>query len=539
MTLMKYNNRPVTILLPLVIALSLLAGMFIGLRMPGGSENQPLLVKPRSDKFTRILDIVESRYVDTVDRNALIEEAIPLMLHNLDPHSVYIPARELTAMNEPLQGNFDGIGVSFNMLTDTVFIINTIPGGPSDKVGVMAGDKIIYINDSLVAGTGIPDESIIGMLKGPRGTEVSVSILRKGVNDLIDFTIERDKIPIYSVDASYMINETTGFIQISRFSMTTYEEFTEAITKLKKLGMNNLILDLRGNVGGVMEPAIRIADEFLDEGKLIVYTEGRNSPREEWRSTARGRFLTGELVVLVDEWSASASEIVAGAIQDNDRGTLIGRRTFGKGLVQEPVMFNDGSAMRLTIARYYTPTGRSIQKPYDNGYEEYYEDLNERFHRGEHRDADSIRFADSLRFVTEGGKVVYGGGGIMPDMFIPADTTGMSLYFMKVRNAGLIYRFALQYTDSNRETLTRFGEIKELKQYLDNQDLLNSFISYASENGVPADRAGIKISSDIIDIQIKAYIARNILDNDGFYPIWQELDKTLKVAIEYIAGGKE
>jgi carboxyl-terminal processing protease len=536
---MKYNNRPVTILLPLVIALSLLAGMFIGLRMPGGSENQPLLVKPRSDKFTRILDIVESRYVDTVDRNALIEEAIPLMLHNLDPHSVYIPARELTAMNEPLQGNFDGIGVSFNMLTDTVFIINTIPGGPSDKVGVMAGDKIIYINDSLVAGTGIPDESIIGMLKGPRGTEVSVSILRKGVNDLIDFTIERDKIPIYSVDASYMINETTGFIQISRFSMTTYEEFTEAITKLKKLGMNNLILDLRGNVGGVMEPAIRIADEFLDEGKLIVYTEGRNSPREEWRSTARGRFLTGELVVLVDEWSASASEIVAGAIQDNDRGTLIGRRTFGKGLVQEPVMFNDGSAMRLTIARYYTPTGRSIQKPYDNGYEEYYEDLNERFHRGEHRDADSIRFADSLRFVTEGGKVVYGGGGIMPDMFIPADTTGMSLYFMKVRNAGLIYRFALQYTDSNRETLTMFGEIKELKQYLDNQDLLNSFISYASENGVPADRAGIKISSDIIDIQIKAYIARNILDNDGFYPIWQELDKTLKVAIEYIAGGKE
>ena len=502
--------------------------------MPGGTENQPLLIKSRADKLTKILDIIESKYVDTVNREKLIEEAIPVMLHNLDPHSVYIPARELKAMNEPLQGNFDGIGVSFNMLTDTVFIINTIPAGPSDKVGIMAGDKIIYINDSLVAGAGIPDDNIIGMLKGPRGTEVTIRVLRKGVDELIPFTIKRDKIPLYSVDVSYMIDENTGFIQISRFSMTTYEEFTEAIVKLKKLGMQKLILDLRGNVGGVMDPAVKIADEFLSEGKLIVYTVGRNSPREEWRSTARGRFLDGELVVLVDEWSASASEIVAGAIQDNDRGTLIGRRTFGKGLVQEPVMFNDGSAMRLTIARYYTPTGRSIQKSYSNGYEQYYEDLNERFFRGEHRAADSIKFADSLRFVTPGGKIVYGGGGIMPDIFIPADTTGMSIYFMKIRNAGLIYRYALKYTDSNREMLGKFDNITDLKKHLDTRDLLKNFVTYASQNGVPAEAAGIRISGDIIDIQIKAYIARNMLDNDGFYPIWQALDKTLKDAIEYI-----
>lgn len=533
---MKYNNSPRAILIPIIIALSLLAGLFIGIRMPGGTENQPLLIKPRADKLTKILDIVESRYVDTVNREQLIEEAIPVMLHNLDPHSVYIPARELKAMNEPLQGNFDGIGVSFNMLTDTVFIINTIPAGPSDKVGIMAGDKIIYINDSLVAGAGIPDDNIIGMLKGPRGTEVTIRILRKGVNDLIPFTIKRDKIPIYSVDVSYMIDENTGFIQISRFSMTTYEEFTEAIVKLKDLGMKKLILDLRGNVGGVMDPAVKIADEFLEEGKLIVYTAGRNSPREEWRSSARGRFLAGELVVLVDEWSASASEIVAGAIQDNDRGTLIGRRTFGKGLVQEPVMFNDGSAIRLTIARYYTPTGRSIQKPYDNGYEEYYRDLNERFYRGEHRAADSIKFADSLQYVTPGGKIVYGGGGIMPDMFIPSDTTGMSVYFMKIRTSGLIYRFALQYTDSNREILDRFDNIADLKKHLDTRDLLKSFISFATENGIPPEPSGIRVSGDIIDIQIKAYIARNMLDNDGFYPVWQALDKTLNEAIDYIRG---
>jgi len=531
---MSYNNSRRSIILPLIIAVSVTAGILIGLRMPGGSSEQSVSIKPRADKLGRILDVIEAKYVDTVNREQLVEAAIPVMLHKLDPHSVYIPARDLQAMNEPLQGNFEGIGVSFNKLTDTVFIISTIPGGPSEKVGIMAGDKIIFVGDSLVAGKGIPDERIIGMLKGPRGTEVNVRVLRKGYDELIPFTIKRDKIPIYSVDASYMIDNETGFIKINRFSLTTYDEFSEAMMKLKKMGMSKLILDLRENVGGVMEPAIQIADEFLDEGKLIVYTEGRASPREEMRASSRGMFLTGDLVILVDEFSASASEILAGAIQDNDRGTIIGRRTFGKGLVQEPVMFTDGSAMRLTIARYYTPTGRSIQKPYENGYEEYYTDLNERFSRGEQWDADSIHLADSLKYITPGGNIVYGGGGIMPDLFIPADTTGVSRYFMRVRAASLIVKYSLRYTDEYRNVMKKYTRAADLEAYLDKQDLLNKFISFAGENGVPFDSEGIRISGDVIHTQIKAYIARNILDSDGFYPIWGRLDKTLNETLDYL-----
>ncbi|MEZ5000740.1 MAG: S41 family peptidase [Bacteroidales bacterium] len=531
---MKYNNTVRSIFLPLVIAISVIAGIIIGLRMPGGKGSTSLAVMPRADKVGRILDVIEAKYVDTVDREKLVEDIIPVMLHNLDPHSIYIPAKDLTAMNEPLQGNFEGIGVSFNMLTDTVFIISTIPGGPSEKVGVMAGDKIIYIGDSLVAGQNLPDESIISMLKGPRGTDVDIRVLRKGVEDLIPFTINRDKIPIYSVDVSYMVNDDIGFVKITRFSLTTYDEFMEAVGKLKAMGMTKLILDLRSNPGGVMDPAIRISDEFLEDGKLIVYTEGRASRREDMISTARGIFTDGDLVILVDEMSASGSEILAGAIQDNDRGTIIGRRTFGKGLVQEPVMFNDGSAMRLTIARYYTPTGRSIQRSYSNGFDEYYSDLNERFARGEFWEADSIHFADSLKFVTPGGRVVYGGGGIMPDLFVPADSSGMSGYFMRIRNAGLIYRYALRYSDENRETLQQITNIKELRNYLDRQDLLGSFTRFATENGVKYDGWGIKASGDIILTQLKAYIGRNTLDNDGFYPIWQDLDTTLKKAIEYL-----
>lgn len=531
---MKHNNSLRNIILPLIIAFSVTAGVLIGKIMPGSTSHPPISVKPRTDKLSRILGYIEGNYVDTVDREALIEEAIPFILHKLDPHSIYIPARNLRAANEELQGNFEGIGVSFNTLTDTVLIISTIPGGPSEKVGIMPGDKIIYVGDSLIAGQNIPDESVIGMLKGPRGTEVSIKVLRKGLSELIAFTIKRDKIPIFSVDVSYMIDELCGYIKINRFSLTTYSEFMEAISSLKEQGMTKLILDLRGNVGGVMDPSTQIADEFLEEGKLIVYTEGKARPRDEIRSTNRGSFLEGELVVLIDEWSASASEIVAGAIQDNDRGTIIGRRSFGKGLVQEPVMFNDGSALRLTIARYYTPSGRSIQKPYNNGYEQYYADLNERFYRGEHRNADSIHFADSLRFITPGGKVVYGGGGIMPDEFIPADTSGISRYFGIVRNTGLIYRYSLQYTDKHREELSGYTTAKQLNEYLSRQSLLEKFVEFASKNGVEPDREGLSISSEIIHIQLKAYIARNIIDNAGFYPIWQELDTTLKEAIKYL-----
>jgi len=329
-----------------------------------------------------------------------------------------------------------------------------------------------------------------------------------------------------------MVNEHTGYILINNFALTTFDDFMTGLRELKSQGMTDLILDLRGNSGGVMEAAIQISNQFLKKGELIVYTMGRNQPRTEARATGKGEFETGGLVVLIDEWSASASEILAGAVQDNDRGTIIGRRSFGKGLVQEPVPFHDGSGMRLTIARYYTPTGRSIQKPYEEGFEEYYDDLNERYLRGEFEVSDSIHFADSLKFTTPGGKTVYGGGGIMPDRFVPVDTTGISRYFMEVRP--LIYRFALNYTENNREELTKYTTAGEMKKYLDRQNLMSRFVAYASENGVRRDQAGLDASGKIIDVQLKAYIARNILDNKGFYPLWQEIDTTLIYAIDYL-----
>jgi carboxyl-terminal processing protease len=530
---MNYNNSRRSIILPLLLAVVLAAGILIGRYLPGSKDSQPQQsIRPRNDKLTTILNIIESNYVDSVNRKDLVEAAIPAILKKLDPHSVYIPAKDLARANEPLQGNFDGIGISFNMLTDTVLVITTISGGPSEKVGLMPGDKILYVNDSLVAGKKISDEDIMGMLKGKRGTVVNVKILRKGYKELLPFEITRDKIPIYSIDVSYMANATTGYIRINNFAMTTFDEFMAGLRELKGKGMTSLILDLRGNSGGIMDAAIQIANQFLQKGQLIVYTLGRAQPRSEARATGDGEFETGDLVILIDEMSASASEILAGAIQDNDRGTIVGRRSFGKGLVQEPVPFSDGSGLRLTIARYYTPTGRSIQKPYNNGFDEYYEDLHERMARGEFEASDSIHFADSLKFTTPGGRTVYGGGGIMPDKFVPVDTTGGSPYFFSVRTH--IYRFAMKYTEDNREILKKQTDADQMEKYLDKQDLLNRFVKYASANGVKPEPAGLKISGEIIHVQLKAYIARNILDNKGFYPIWEQIDPTLKAAIDYL-----
>lgn len=532
---MKSGNTIKNIILPLVIAVSVVAGLLIGWYLPGKKTVHSISgFPPATDKIGTIMSIIDSKYVDEVNRAELEEVAIPALLRKLDPHSVYIPARDLARANEPLQGNFDGIGITFNMITDTILVISTISGGPSEKAGLMAGDKIIYVNDSLVAGKNIPDEKVVSMLKGPRGTTVRVGVMRKGVDNLMKFEITRDKIPIHTVDVAYMIDETTGFIKINNFALTTYDEFLRSLKELKSLGMENLIIDLRGNSGGVMDAATRIADEFLKEGQMIVYTKGRKYPREEIRATKAGNFHDGDLIILIDEWSASASEIVAGAIQDNDRGTIIGRRSFGKGLVQEPVMFRDGSGMRLTIARYYTPTGRSIQKPYNNGYEDYYNDLNDRFQRGEFQVADSIHLPDSLKFTTPGGRTVFGGGGIMPDIFVPIDTAGISQYFLQVRNSGLIYRYAMRYTEDNRETLSKFTGVKELESYLDKQALLDRFMTFAEGQGIRRNREAKDISGSLIEIQIKAYIARNILDNKGFYPIWKELDLTLKIAIDFL-----
>jgi carboxyl-terminal processing protease len=534
-TSMNYNNPKKTVSLPVFIALSLAIGILIGIYLPGRNQAPPnanIILK--NDKINSIIKIIEESYVDTVNKRELEEAAIPAMLKKLDPHSIYIPAKDLKRANEPLQGNFEGIGISFNMLTDTILVISTIPGGPSEKTGLLAGDKIIYVNDSLVAGKRISEEGVMGLLKGPRGTNVKLKILRRGHNELLPFEITRDKIPIYSVDVAYMVNNNTGYIRVNSFAMKTFEEFMKGLKELKAKGMTKLILDLRGNSGGVMEAAIQIANQFLKEGQLIVYTKGRTQPRDEAKATGKGEFETGDLVVLIDEMSASASEILAGAIQDNDRGTIIGRRSFGKGLVQEPIMFADGSGMRLTIARYYTPTGRSIQKPYDKGIDKYYDDLNERYARGEFEISDSIHFSDSLKFTTPEGRSVYGGGGIMPDKFVPADTVGFSGYFQRVRNTGLIYRFAIKYTENNRDKLKTFNEAGEFESYLNKQALLDQFVQFAAANGTKPDPAGLTASGKIIHTQIKAYIARNILDNKGFYPIWQEIDTTLKYAIDFL-----
>jgi carboxyl-terminal processing protease len=538
--------------LPLVFALLVIAGILIGnwygtrtvsgdidfesiLRRGAGGKPVNFSLSPKNQKLTSVLSYIENEYVDAVNIDTLTEAAIPTIIEKLDPHSVYIPARELITYNEPLMGNFSGIGIQFNMNDDTVAVINTIPNGPSEVVGLLAGDRIIKVDDVLVAGMKLETDSIVRMLRGVKGTTVKVAVYRKGEAKLLDFVITRDDIPLHSVDVAYMLSETIGYIKISSFSQTTFKEFVEAVSRLHGEGMKKVILDLRGNGGGVMEAATNIADQFLEAGKLIVYTEGKARPRFDVYSTARGLCNNDEVVILIDELSASASEILAGAIQDNDRGTIIGRRSFGKGLVQEQIEFRDGSALRLTIARYYTPTGRSIQKPYNGNHSDYYHDLNERFVKGEFESRDSIKFADSLRYVTPGGKTVYGGGGIMPDVFVPIDTANVTGYFNTVRNLGLIYRFAFDYTDTNRARLETLKTAEEIDQYLNKSGYFNEFVNYAEFRGVKADWGEIAISRDIIATQLKAYIARNLIDNEGFFPIIRKIDSTLEKAVELIS----
>jgi len=509
---MNINRNRFKIYLPLLIAAAVILGIFLGnwfavyriqvLSNKITRQNFSLTQKngsgfslnPKTDKVSAALDYVLHEYVDTISASRIDEAVMPSITEELDPHSVYIPASEFQKYNEPLAGNFSGIGVQFNMTDDTVAIISTIPNGPSEIVGILPGDRIITINDSMVAGVGMPSDDIVKMLKGEKGTSVRVGILRKGSSDLIDFSIIRDDIPLYSVDVSYMMDKTTGYIKISQFAQTTYQEFLDAVAKLKSQGMDKLILDLRSNGGGIMDAAIKIADQFLPEGQLIVYTEGRARPRNEDRATAQGVLENDKLVILIDEYSASASEILAGAIQDNDRGLIVGRRSFGKGLVQEQMRFSDGSALRLTVARYYTPTGRCIQKPYTDDKRDYYLDIDNRYIHGELTSKDSIHFADSLKYITPGGKIVYGGGGIMPDVFVPIDTTGITPYFSRVRSLGLIYRFAFHYTDQNREALSGLKKVGQLDTFLSQEDLLKQFISYAQEKGVKPNYKEIKES---------------------------------------------
>ena len=439
--------------LPILLALVLIAGILIGNRLtPVSTINSGGFHLNKYDKLSDVVNYIMKEYVDTLDKNKLTEEGINGILENLDPHSQYITAEQFHDVNDPLLGNFEGIGIQFRIEKDTIIVIQPIAGGPSEKAGLIAGDRIVRIDDTLVAGVKFSDTDAMKKLKGKKGTKVKVGIYRRGLSNLLDFMITRDVIPTYSIDISFMPETSIGYIKLSKFSATTYNEFKAAVTELKGKGMNKLILDLRDNAGGYLQAAIDISDEFLHKDKLIVYTIGKNQPKESFFASAKGNLEDNPVVILIDEGSASASEIVAGAIQDNDRGEIIGRRSFGKGLVQRQLDFPDGSALRLTVARYYTPTGRCIQKPYikGNGFEEYYSESYHRFTNGELEEKDSIHFNDSLKYTTPGGKVLYGGGGIMPDVFIPVDKDPQLKYYNQLLQTGLIFRFAFDYTDSSQ-----------------------------------------------------------------------------------------
>ncbi|HQX69038.1 MAG TPA: S41 family peptidase, partial [Bacteroidia bacterium] len=451
---------------PLWYALLITVGIVIGVSLNSSFKGGTNILFSRSasggfNKINDVVNYIRQEYVDTINQQELVNSSITQILQNLDPHSSYIPADELKSVNEPLEGNFEGIGIEFHIQYDTIMVVSTIAGGPSETIGLRPGDRIVEVDKKKVAGIGIKNEDVFKYLRGQEGTKVALKVKRSGIEKLLDFTIVRGKIPIRSIETSFMANANTGFIKISRFSATTYDEFMEAVEALKKQGMQNLILDLRGNPGGYLDAATMLADEFLPDKKLIVYTEGKARPRKNYYATEKGDFEKGKVFVLIDEGSASASEILAGALQDWDRAEIIGRRSFGKGLVQEQTLFPDGSAMRLTVARYYTPTGRSIQKPYKNGYMAYEEEVYDRFKHGEMVNADSTHFNDSLKYTTPGGKIVYGGGGIMPDVFIPIDTTADNEFARSVFGLGLVSRFSYDYTDKHRNKLNTYKSIDE------------------------------------------------------------------------------
>jgi len=495
----------------------------------------------QSFKLLKVLDCIDNFYVDTVNTEKVVEKAIIEMLEELDPHSSYLNSKEVKEMNEPLQGNFEGIGVSFNILNDTLFIINVIPGGPSEKVGVMAGDRIILIDDVNIAGIGITNSDVFKKLRGTKGTIVKISTKRRGYEALIDFTIVRDKIPIFSIDASYMIDKETGYIKLNRFSQTTSDEIQKSISKLKNEKCKNIILDLTGNGGGYLEEAVALADRFLTAGKLIVYTEGVNSLRKDYSSTSKTDFESGKLVVLIDENSASASEIVAGAIQDWDRGLIVGRRSFGKGLVQRPIPLPDGSMIRLTVARYYTPSGRLIQKAYNKGSKEYEKDLLNRYNHGEFLNKDSIKFTDTLRFNTMLKKrIVYGGGGIMPDLFVPIDTTEITDYYRQLVRKGILNKFVLNYVDTRRVSLLlEYKSFKDYqKKYTPSEIDIQKLINLAESEGLPYNETQFKTSIQQVKLLIKAYIARDLWDSNEFYQIINQNNEVVQKAIEAIRSNE-
>lgn len=531
-------------ILPILISLALCIGLLIGnfyAKRADYAQQQQEMAKSTSifgkrltnGKLDALMTLIQNNYYENVDMDSIVEDVIPEILAQLDPHSAYIPAKDLQMVNDDLEGSFYGIGVQFNIQNDTVMIVAVINGGPCEKLGILPGDRIVEVNDSSFVGKNITNETVLKKLRGKLNTHVKVGIKRNGVKDILKYDIVRDEIPVNSVDVSYMITPEIGYIKVSKFGATTYNEFLTALTLLKKKGCNKYIIDLRSNPGGYLEAATAMVNEFLPKNQLIVYTEGKAFRRQNEVADGTGTCQNAQIAVLIDEWSASASEIFAGAIQDNDRGIIIGRRSFGKGLVQNQINFPDSSAVRLTIARYFTPSGRCIQKPFERGNAEDYEnDIMNRYLHGEFDQADSIKQNDSLQYKTIGGRTVYGGGGIMPDIFVARDTSLNTAYYNKMINLGYVYQFSFAYADRNRKTLQQYKTWQDLTAYLQQQNLLDEMAAWAEKKGVKRNPYSMEKSRPLFQNLLEAYICRDILGDNGFYPILNQNDLTVKRAVE-------
>ena len=529
------ENKKLIIFLPLIISISIVLGITVGTQFSNRKY-----ISNNDRKLNTILNMVSDGYVDTIDVNKIIEQTIPHMLNNLDPHTVYIPAKDLTEVNNELDGSFSGIGISFFIMNDTVRIIEVLSGGPSEKAGLIAGDKIVSVNDTSFTGSKITNQEVFKKLRGIKGSSIKLGIKRSSSDKVLSYDLIRGDIPVNSIDAAYMVEKEIGYVKINKFARTTYDEFLQALVKLKNEGAERYILDLRGNGGGFMEMAILMANEFLPENSLIVYTQGREKKNnQQFWSDGNGSFQDVELAVLIDEYSASASEILAGAIQDNDRGLIVGRRSFGKGLVQRQFELADSSAIRMTVSRYHTPSGRCIQKDYKKGSDAYSHDIYDRIISGELSNKDSIKIDTTNVFQTVHRRKVYGGGGIIPDIFVPSDTSGITSYYINVSNAGLLQKYAYSYTEINREDFSKLEDYKQFLRILpSNNNILNDFVSFAAENGVPARWYYINMSKELIVNQIKALIARDIFGSEAFYPIYNKNDKMIQKAVKAINENK-
>jgi len=513
------------------LSITMLVLLFSGI-----GKSQHYNPKATTQKFASALQIINFAYVDTINEVNLVEKAIIATLKELDPHSQYISKNDLKKANEPLQGNFEGIGISFQLYRDTILVISPVPGGPAEKLGIKAGDKIVKINNESATGVSVDNNYVFKRLRGDKGTIVNISVMRKGRKNLIEYAVQRDKIPIHSIDASFIASSGIGYIKLNRFSRTTMDEFRMAIGELKDQGMEDLIMDLRGNSGGYLDVAIDLSDEFLGQGKLVLYTEGTSSPRRKYKSSFRGNFKEGKVVILIDEGSASASEIVAGALQDWDRALVVGRRSFGKGLVQRPYYLPDSSVIRLTVARYFTPTGRCIQKPYDKGYENYYEDLVDRLEGGELTDETNINFPDSLKYYTPQNRIVYGGGGIMPDVFVPWDSTQYTDFYVDLLSKGVFNDFVLDYVDRERSNLmmTYPNFIVFNNRFDADNHFLEQFLDFAADENLVPQNDDLKLSSKLIRYQLKALIGRNLFEFKSYFQVLSEIDEGFQKAVQVL-----